>query len=76
MTDQSTQDKFADMTIKSIPTFPESIQAAKEKREQSAAPKSPGRRQLVMAVAGKFFVTPEEAEQWLVAEFGAVREAA
>lgn len=67
------EEKFADLTIKSMPTFPESIQAAKEKRESAIRYTRAG---LIHAVAFKYGVTPEEAEQWLVAEFGAVREAA
>lgn len=31
---------------------------------------SPGRKALIMAVASKYFVTPYEAEQWLINEFG------
>lgn len=73
MNNQITQDKFAGMTIKSMPTFPESIQAAKEKRESAIRYTRAG---LIHAVAFKYGVTLEEAERWLVAEFGAVMEEA
>lgn len=54
-----------------------SIEMQKQCEVTAVAPKeeSPGRRPLIMAIASKFFVTPEQAEQWLIQEF-TLKEAA
>lgn len=62
----------AELKLKAEQEVKKSVNDVKKQCEVTAtepAEKSPGRRQLIMAIAGKFFVTPEQSEQWLIDEF-------